>query len=85
MSHVSQSNTHTLIPSPITGHEVAIAMLPILKITVGTVIESSVEIQVCEDIVHDLPQVMVPELIVFIHPSRHNRVFGSKALVSSCP
>jgi hypothetical protein len=80
------SGTHALIPDPISRHEVTVTTLFILDITVGDVIEASgFEIWICKDAMDDFPWIMIPELVLFIHPTRRNRIFRLKALMLCSP
>ena len=75
------ASTHTLIPSPVTTHEVAIQTLPILKVAVWGVVNTRVKLGVCEDVVDNLPRVAVPELIFDRHPLRCRTILGTEPLV----
>lgn len=74
---------YALPPGPITRHKITVSSFVVLEIAVGDVIDAISQIRVCENIVDDLPRVMIPELIFGVHPLRCGCVFRAEAIVSS--
>ena len=56
--------THTLIPGPVSTHEVLIPTFLVLEVAVWGVIDIRDELGVRKDFVNDLPGVTVPQLVL---------------------
>jgi hypothetical protein len=73
--------TYTLVPSPVTRHEVAVPPFPIHEITVWNVVNSIDQLRVFEDVVNNLPWIAVPELELGSHPLRCWCIFWAETTI----
>ena len=78
------STTYTLLPCPVTTHEVRILLFPISKVPMWCVVNTRDKLRVCEDVVDDLSGVTIPDLILFPHPLWYGAVLRAKPLILCC-
>jgi hypothetical protein len=76
-------NRISLLPSPVTTHEV-LPMPPLLGVELleWNVIELTIEVLVCEQVVDKFLGVVVPNIIGFCHPQWDNAILGKGAIIT---
>jgi hypothetical protein len=75
------NNTYTLLPYPVSGHEIRVPVFVIFKLTVWDIVNGICQLGICKDIVDNLPRIAVPELVVDSHPLRSGAIFWVETVI----